>query len=69
MGAPKGRFAASLEEIAAAEGISIAAAHMLLSRALRKLRTNGLLCTCAELARQLDANRNTENTVRRVRGR
>jgi hypothetical protein len=70
MGAPV-RHAASLEEIAQAEGVSIGAAHMLLTRALRKLRANGLLCTCAELARQLDANRNDAHVVvrRTARGR
>jgi hypothetical protein len=65
MGAPV-KYAASLEQVAEAEGISVAAAHMLLTRALRKLRENGLLCTCAELARQLDANRNDAHTVRRT---
>jgi hypothetical protein len=68
MGAPV-KYAASLEQVAEAEGISVAAAHMLLTRALRKLRANGLLCTCAELARQLDAHRETENIVRTGRGR
>jgi galactitol-specific phosphotransferase system IIB component len=47
----------SLEQIAQAEGISVAAAHMLISRALRKLRRQGLICTCAELAQELDRNR------------
>jgi hypothetical protein len=51
------RHAASLEEIAQAEGISVAAAHMLISRALRKLRRQGLIVTCRELAEALDAGR------------
>jgi hypothetical protein len=49
--------AASLEECARAEGISVAAAHMLISRALRKLRSQGLVKTCRELAQELDRNR------------
>jgi DNA-binding CsgD family transcriptional regulator len=56
MGAPV-RYAASLEEIAEAEGVSIAAIHMLLTRALRKLRAQGLLITCRELADELERNR------------
>lgn len=51
------KHAMSLEQIAQAEGISVAAAHMLISRALRKLRRQGLICTCAELAQELDRNR------------
>lgn len=56
MGAPV-KYAASLEQVAEAEGISVAAAHMLITRALRKLRAQGLICTCRELAEALDANR------------
>ena len=56
MGAPV-KHAASLEEIAQAEGISVGAAHMTLSRALRKLRREGLIFTCRELAEYLDRNR------------
>jgi len=56
MGAPV-KHAASLEEIAQAEGISVAATHMLICRAPKKLRRGGLLQTCRELAQELDANR------------
>jgi hypothetical protein len=57
MGAPV-KHAMSLEQIAQAEGMSIAAVHMTLTRALRrKLRRQGLICTCRELAQALDANR------------
>lgn len=51
------KHAASLEEIAQAEGMSIAAVHMMISRALRKLRAHGLLCTARDLAIELDRNR------------
>lgn len=63
------RHAMSLEEIARAEGMSIAAVHMTITRALRKLRRQGLLVTCRELAEALDANRTAENIVRGTRGR
>jgi len=59
----------SLEEIAQAEGSTVAAINMLLSRALRKLRKQKLICTAAELARQLDANRNDAHIVRTGRGK
>jgi hypothetical protein len=62
--------AMSVEEIAAAEGITVGAAHMHLSRGLKKLRSSGLIFTCRELAGVLDRNRMTENIVRRTaRGR
>jgi hypothetical protein len=51
------KHAASLEEIAQAEGMSIAAVHMMISRALRKLRAHGLLYTARELAIELDRGR------------
>ena len=51
------KHAASLAEIAQAEGMSIAAVHMMISRALRKLRASGLLITARELAAELDRNR------------
>jgi hypothetical protein len=51
------KHAASLEEIAKAEGISVAAAHMVINRALRKLRNQRLLLTLRELAQELDRNR------------
>jgi DNA-binding CsgD family transcriptional regulator len=47
----------SIEEIAAAEGTTVGAVNMLLSRALKKLRASGLLMTASELARELDRNR------------
>jgi hypothetical protein len=56
MGAPV-RHAASLEAIAKAEGMSVAAVHVIISRALRKLRSQGLVLICRELAQHLDANR------------
>jgi DNA-directed RNA polymerase sigma subunit (sigma70/sigma32) len=49
--------AATWEEIAEAENITPGAARMCLTRALRKLRRQGLLLTCRELAEALDANR------------
>ena len=67
MGAPKDGM--TLAEIAEREGVSVGAVHMLLSRALRKLRRQGLLLTCKELAEALERNRHTEHVVRRVRGR
>jgi hypothetical protein len=50
------RHAMSLEEIAAVESTSVAAIHMLLSRALRKLRSKDLIFTGRELALELDRN-------------
>jgi hypothetical protein len=61
----KPRPAMTVEAIAAAEGLSVSGARLLLSRALLKLRRNGLVMTCRELAVALEANRNTEHTVRR----
>jgi hypothetical protein len=61
--------AASLEEIARAEGISIGATRMLLTRALRKLRREGLLTTARALAAELERNRNSEHSVYRRNGR
>ena len=49
--------AASLEEIAETEGMSVGAVRMTLTRALKKLRTCGLLCPVRELAQELDRNR------------
>jgi len=49
------KHAMSLEAIAEAEGISVAAANM--ARALRKLRSQGLIFTCRELAEELEPNR------------
>jgi DNA-binding IscR family transcriptional regulator len=63
------RPAASISEIARAEGLTASAVNMVLHRALRKLRRDGLVTTCRELAKALEANRSTEHTVRRVRGR
>jgi hypothetical protein len=61
----------SLEEIAEAEGLSVGAVSMLLTRAFRKLRSEGLLKTARELARDLESHRGAENIVivrRGVRG-
>jgi hypothetical protein len=70
MGAPiKYDGGMSLEAIAAAENTTPAAIHMCLSRALRKLRRQGLLITCRELAEALQRGRNTENIVRTARRR
>jgi DNA-binding transcriptional regulator GbsR (MarR family) len=55
----------SHDEIAEELGMSIGAVTMTLSRALRKLRRQGLLKTAKELAEHLDRNRATGNTVRR----
>jgi hypothetical protein len=49
--------AASLEQIAEAEGTSVGAVHMCLTRALKKLRRQGLIITCRELAQMLDRGR------------
>jgi DNA-binding CsgD family transcriptional regulator len=49
--------AMTIEAIARAEGISIGAANMLLSRALKKLRASGCLITARELAQELDRTR------------
>jgi hypothetical protein len=69
MGAPV-KHEMSLEQIAQAEGISVAAAHMTITRALRKLRRQGLICTCRELSEALERSRpHTEHTVRSGRRR
>jgi DNA-binding transcriptional regulator GbsR (MarR family) len=57
----------SHDEIAEELGMSVGAVTMTLSRALRKLRRQGLLQTCRELAAALDRNRNSENVVRNAR--
>jgi DNA-binding CsgD family transcriptional regulator len=52
--------AASIQEIAQAEGLSVSAVNMLLSRGLKKLRAlrkDGVLKTARELAAELDRNR------------
>jgi biotin operon repressor len=49
--------AMSLQEIADETGMSPAAVRMLISRALKKLRSEGLLLTAKELAKDLDRNR------------
>lgn len=51
------RASMSLEEIAEEEGMSVGAVHMCLSRALRKLRSQGLVFKMQELAEDLDRNR------------
>ena len=51
------RHGMSVEAIPKAEGTTVGAVNMLLSRALKKLRTGGLLCTARELAQELDRNR------------
>jgi hypothetical protein len=60
VGRPLKHGGMSLEEITQAEGMSVGAVNTLLCRALRKLRKlrrQGLLLTCRELAEALDANR------------
>jgi hypothetical protein len=47
----------SIEEIAASEGSTPAAINVLLGRALRKLRREGLIFTAKDLADELDRNR------------
>jgi hypothetical protein len=54
----------SHDEIAEELGMSVGAVTITLSRALRKLRRQGLLQTCRELAKALDHGRATENSVR-----
>jgi len=51
------KHAMSLEEIAKAEGTTVGAVNVLLGRALRKLRKQGLIRTSKELADELDRNR------------
>jgi hypothetical protein len=63
------KHAASLEEIAQAEGMSIAAVHMMISRALRKLRSQGLVFTARQLALELESRRATENSMYQRNGR
>lgn len=64
-----GKFAATLEQIAQAERMSVGAVNVCLSRALKKLRRAGLLKSARELANELERGRNTENIVRAARGR
>jgi transcriptional regulator with XRE-family HTH domain len=59
----------SLEEIGEREGLSPSGVRLVLTRAMSKLRREGLLVTCRELAEALDANRSTENVVRPARRR
>jgi DNA-binding CsgD family transcriptional regulator len=51
------KHAMSLEQIAEAEGTSPRAIHTLICRALKKLRSQGLVFTARELAIELDRNR------------
>ena len=51
------KHAMSLEETAKAEGTTVGAVNVLLGRALRKLRKQGLIRTSKELADELDRNR------------
>jgi hypothetical protein len=67
--APPIKHQMSLAEIAEETGMSVAAVNVCLGRALRKLRKAGLLKTAAELARELDNHRNSENIVRTARRR
>lgn len=70
MGAPVKSGGMSLEQIAQAEGTTVGAVHVLLGRALKKLRRAGLLKIAAQLAGELDGHRETENIVRTAgRGR
>jgi hypothetical protein len=69
MGRRTPKPAASLEAIAQAEGMSVSAVTMLLPRALRKLRREGLFHTCQKSEGALDNHRNAEHTVRGVKGR
>ena len=62
--APPVKYAASFEQIAEAEGTTVGAVNVLISRALRKLRKAGLLLTARELAQELDSYRTAENIVR-----
>jgi hypothetical protein len=47
----------TLEEIAEAEGSTVGAINMCLTRASKKLRQQKLIFTCRELAAELDHNR------------
>jgi hypothetical protein len=71
MGASADKPAATWEEIAEAEGITAGAARMTLTRALRKLRRQGLpIFTCRELLEALERGRpHAEHSVRTGRGR
>ena len=51
------KHAMSLEAIAEMEGTTPRAIHTLITRALRKLRKQGLIFTARELAQHLDGNR------------
>jgi hypothetical protein len=53
----KTHTAMSVEEIAEETGMTVGAVGMTISRALKKLRTEGLLYTAKELAEELDRNR------------
>jgi Sigma-70, region 4 len=63
------RPAMTLEAIAAAEGTSLRTVNSIMSRALRKLRREVLICTARELSIELEHNRNSEHTVYRRNGR
>jgi hypothetical protein len=57
------KYAASLEQIAEAEGTSPRAIHTLLCRALKKLHKAGHLKACRELAEELDRGRSRQGSV------
>lgn len=57
----------TLRQIAEREGTTPAAINVLLHRAFRKLRSQGLIFTCREMALELERHRNTEHVVRTVR--
>jgi DNA-binding transcriptional regulator GbsR (MarR family) len=51
------KSAMSVQEIAEETGMSVSAVNMTISRALRKLRRQGIALTMRDLAQDLDRNR------------
>jgi hypothetical protein len=60
------KHAASIDQIAAAEGLSATSIRKLLDRALLKLQGQPTAVTARELAIELESHRASEHTVRRT---
>jgi hypothetical protein len=61
------KHAMTLEAIAAAEGTSLRTINTIMTRAMRKLRREGLIRTAREFSIELERNRATSHSLSRPR--
>jgi hypothetical protein len=61
------KHAMTLEAIAAAEGTSLRTINTIMTRAMRKLRREGLIRTARALSIELEAHRATSHSLSRPR--